>query len=264
MPYANVNAGRIFYEQHGRGPDLVFLHGAGGNHLSWWQQLPAFAQHFRCTVFDARGWGLSRGEAGMGRYVFGTDVIALMDYLGIERAHVAAHSMGGRAVAGILRLAPARVCSLVLSGTNAGATNDRVRELQDVLREERGDGGLRNHAYARSFESEQPGLALLYRQINALNPPRPKGLLGRPPANYRGSTHELIASAGVPVLFIVGEHDRITSRELVREAHGLVPGSAFHVVEGAGHSSYFERPQDWNATVLGFLRRGAGLDGAGL
>ena len=42
MPYAEVNEARIFYEQHGAGPDLVLLHGAGGNHLSWWQQIPVY------------------------------------------------------------------------------------------------------------------------------------------------------------------------------------------------------------------------------
>ena len=105
MPYANVNAARIFYEQHGSGEDLIFLHGAGGNHLSWWQQVTAFSPGYRCTVYDARGWGLSRGEMAVGRFSLGTDLVALMDHLGIERAHVVAQSMGGRAVAGLTRLA---------------------------------------------------------------------------------------------------------------------------------------------------------------
>ena len=47
MPYANVNAARIFYEQHGSGEDLILLHGAGGNHLSWWQQVSAFSRDYR-------------------------------------------------------------------------------------------------------------------------------------------------------------------------------------------------------------------------
>lgn len=255
MPYAKVNAAHLYYEQHGRGPDIVFLHGAGGNHLSWWQQVAEFSRSFRCTTFDARGWGLSRGDMAVGRWSLGTDLVALLEHLGIERAHVVAQSMGGRAVAGLSRLAPARVRSLVLCGTTAGATNDRVRELQDELRDERGDRGLREHALAPGFESENPGLALLYRQINALNPARPRGMLGRPPATYRGSTHELIASLGVPVLYIVGEHDLITSPEMIREAQGLLPAAAFHEVKDAGHSCYFERAAEWNRAVGNFLAR---------
>src|SRR3990172_7975300 len=114
MPYAQVNGARLYYEQHGSGPDVVFVHGAGGNHLSWWQQIPAFATLYRCTVYDARGWGLSRGNSAVGRWVLGTDFVALLDHLGIEKTHVVAQSMGGRAVAGLARLVPERARSLVL------------------------------------------------------------------------------------------------------------------------------------------------------
>jgi len=253
MPYASVNAARPYYETCGAGDDLIFLHGAGGNHLSWWQQLPDFAAHFRCIAFDARGWGLSRGDVAVGRWAFGTDLVALMDHLGVERAHLVAQSMGGRAVAGLARLAPHRVRSLVLSGTTAGATNDRIREIQDELRDARGGASLREHALAAAFQSENPALALLYRQINLLNPARPRGMLGRPPATYRGSMHEPLAALGVPVMFIVGEHDRITSPEMIREASGLVARSVFHEVPGAAHSAHFERAADWNRAVLDFL-----------
>jgi pimeloyl-ACP methyl ester carboxylesterase len=253
MPYANVNGARLYFEQRGSGPDLVFLHGAGGNHLSWWQQVAHFSHAYRCTVYDARGWGLSRGEMAIGRWALGPDLVALLDHLGVERAHVVAQSMGGRAVAGLTRLAPGRIRSLVLCGTTAGATNDRIRELQDELKDERGDGGLREHALAPGFEQTNPALALLYRQMNALNPPRPKGLLGRPPATYRGSMHGGISALGVPVLFVVGEHDMITSPEMIREAQSLIPGAKSHEVLGAGHSAYFERAEEWNRVVAEFL-----------
>ena len=253
MPFAHVNGARIYYEQHGLGPDLVFLHGAGGNHLSWWQQIAFFAGAYRCTVYDARGWGLSRGEMSVGRWALGTDLVALLDHLAIERAHVVAQSMGGRAVAGLTRLSPHRIRSLVLCGTTAGATNDRIRAIQDELRDFRGEAGLREHALAPGFEQANPAIALLYRQVNAINPGRPKGLLGRPPATYRGSMHEPLAALGVPILFLVGEHDRITSPELIREAQGLIAGSERHEIAGAGHSAYFEAADEWNRVVAGFL-----------
>ena len=253
MPYAEVNAARLYYEQHGAGDDLVFLHGAGGNHLSWWQQVAHFSGRYRCTTYDARGWGLSRGDMAVGRWTLGTDLVALLAYLGIERAHVVAQSMGGRAVAGLTRIAPQKVRSLVLCGTTAGATNDRIRELQDELKDERGDGGLREHALAKEFETSRPELALLYRLINALNPARPRGFLGRPPPTYRGSMHEPITGLGVPVQFVVGEHDLITSPQMIREAQGLIPGSRFHEIKGAGHSAYFERADEWNEVVARFL-----------
>ncbi len=70
MPYAAVNGINLYYELHGSGPAVVFAHGAGGNHLSWWQQIPVFSPRFRCIPFDHRAFGLSRdgeGEARLGR-----------------------------------------------------------------------------------------------------------------------------------------------------------------------------------------------------
>lgn len=258
MPYAAVNGARLYYRQHGAGPDLVFIHGAGGNHLAWWQQTAHFARDYRVTVYDARGWGLSRGEMAVGRTTLGTDLLGLLDHLGIGRAHIAAQSMGGRAVAGLARLAPGRIASLVLSGTTAGATNDRIREMQAALRAERGDASLREQALAPGFEAEEPGLALLYRQINALNPPRPRGLLGPPPPTYRGSMHELLSGLGIPILYVVGEHDAITPPAMIREAAALVRGARVHVIPGAGHSCYFERAAEWNAAVGEFLASASG------
>ncbi|MCS7294227.1 MAG: alpha/beta fold hydrolase [Chloroflexota bacterium] len=257
MPYAHANGAAIWYQQVGRGPDLVFIHGAGANHLAWFQQIPAFAREFRCTVYDARGWGASRGSLDVGRWVFGTDLVALLDALGIVRAHFVAHSMGGRAVAGVIRHRPQAIQSIVFSGTNGGVADDRIRALQAAARARRGSS-LREYALARGFAERAPGLAALYQLLNALNPPRPRGLLGPPPPSYRGSMHEAITRLGVPVLFVVGEFDEITPPEVIRAAAELVPGSEVAVIDGAGHSAYFERPQAWNEAVLDFLRRAEG------
>ena len=118
MPFAHVNAANIYYEQHGSGPDLVLLHGAGGNHVSWWRQIAAFSRSYRVTVYDARGWGRSTGDMAVGRFVLGTDLVALTEHLGIDSAHVVAQSMGGRAVAGLVRLAPERVRLTELEAEN--------------------------------------------------------------------------------------------------------------------------------------------------
>jgi pimeloyl-ACP methyl ester carboxylesterase len=56
-----VNGGfRLYHEDTGGpGPTVLFLHGAGGNHLSWWQQVPVFAEEYRCVTVDQRGFGQS-------------------------------------------------------------------------------------------------------------------------------------------------------------------------------------------------------------
>ena len=63
----------------------------------------------------------------------------------------------------------------------------------------------------------------------------------------------LIAGLGVPLLFVVGEHDLITSPAMIREAQGLIPGARYHEIAGAGHSAYFEAAVEWDAAVAAFL-----------
>lgn len=60
MPFVTTNSINMYYEVHGQGPALVFAHPGGGNHLSWWQQVPVFAQTFACLTFDHRGHGYTR------------------------------------------------------------------------------------------------------------------------------------------------------------------------------------------------------------
>ena len=84
MALAPVNGIRLYYETHGKGPALVLAHGAGGNHLSWWQQVPHFARRYRCVVFDHRAFGRSHDvRDGPGRRAFAEDLRHLLDHLGI-------------------------------------------------------------------------------------------------------------------------------------------------------------------------------------
>lgn len=254
MPYARINGIDLYYESHGSGQALVLAHGAGGNHLAWWRQVPVFARHYRVITFDHRAFGLSRDTPdGPGRLAFGRDLVALLDYLGVDRFHLVAHSMGGRTAAGFLFRDPGRLLSLVFSGTAGGSVNDYIRRRQDEMRELRGDGGLRKWSLSERFKKEQPELAFLYLEINSINPGRDRDFLGRPPPDYRGSTHEMLSKLGAPILFVVGEWDMITPPDMIESAAAQVEGARYRMIEGAGHSVYYEKPEEFNATVLEFL-----------
>jgi len=54
-----LGSSRSYYERVGTGAPMFFLHGLGGNHLSWWQQVPYFMRSFECVIVDQRGFGLS-------------------------------------------------------------------------------------------------------------------------------------------------------------------------------------------------------------
>ncbi|HEY7270708.1 MAG TPA: alpha/beta hydrolase [Dehalococcoidia bacterium] len=252
MPFLETNGISLYYEVHGSGPALLFAHGQGGNHLVWWQQVPFFAQHYTCITFDARAFGQSHDIDGKGRSSFGADVIALLQHLGVDDVRVVAHSMGGRVGIAIALRSSIPCRALVLSGTNGGAVDDDIRARQESAAAARGPA-LGPHSVAPEFKTTQPDLWFLYQAIGRLNPPRPRDFLALPPG-FRGSTAERLAACGARILYLVGEHDFITPPDMIEMCHRIVPGSTYAVIPGSGHSTYFERPDAFNQSVLDFLR----------
>lgn len=257
MPFAPVNGIELYYETHGSGSPVVLAHGAGGNHLSWWQQVPALSARYRTITFDHRAFGRSRDgeaeDARPGRRMFHEDLRALLDLLEIERAAIVAQSMGGRTAVGFALRNPGRCTAMVLAGTTGGALNDEVRALQDDHRDsETGRLTLMQRAVSPALRERAADLDFLYRSIARLNPPRPRDFLA-PTPGYTGSSAGRLAEAPFPVLFLVGEHDAITPPAIVEACHRAVPGSRFATIPAAGHSAYFERPREFNDAVLAFL-----------
>lgn len=251
----------LHYETHGpppgTAPAVILAHGAGGNAMSWWQQVPAFEDRYTVVTFDHRAFGRSPDiEDGPGRIAFGTDLRALLDHLELERVHFVAHSMGGRTAFSLVSREPERIASLTYSGTNGGCVDDRYRELKQRLeRDGTLAGSLLQRALADGYAEREPEMQYLYRRIRSINPPRSRDFLkptGRM-INYRGSTAQRLREGGWPILWIVGEHDRVIAADLIRISHDLTPGSQFEAVPNAGHSAYFENPDHWNRTVRDFI-----------
>ena len=99
---------RIYYEVTGSGPPIVFAHGLGGNHLSWWQQVAHFARTHTCVVFAHRGFTPSSavpGATAPDSYV--DDLAALISELGVDQVTLVAQSMGGWSCLGFALREPA-------------------------------------------------------------------------------------------------------------------------------------------------------------
>ena len=173
MPVAEINGIELVYEEQGEGPGLVFLHGAAGNHISWWQQLPAFRDRFRCISIDHRGFGRSTDPAGESAARFVDDLEALLDALGIERTALVSQSMGGRTALGFAVRHPQRVSALVLGDTSAAVDwpefNARLQEQRAAIG--LAQGPLVVAALGEKFQQRDRERTFLYRQISGLNPP---------------------------------------------------------------------------------------------
>ena len=89
MPHLELDDGfRLYYERHGEGPPVILAHGAGGNAMSWWRQVPVFSERYSIITLDHRAFGRSPDvEGGPGRTAFGPDAAALVDALDLGPVH---------------------------------------------------------------------------------------------------------------------------------------------------------------------------------
>jgi 3-oxoadipate enol-lactonase len=251
MPFIETNGVNMYYEVHGQGPAVVLAHPGGGNHLSWWQQVPAFAQRYTCIIFDHRGHGYTRDlPDDPGAVAYAQDLVGLLDHLGIQRAAIVGQSMGGWTGVGFAQAYPERVSALVLANSTGGMRDPELDAHMNAIKTWR-PRQIWAGAYAPDFPQREPARAFLYQQITAWNVRRPANL---------GAQLEMVHYAApiveqrIPTLFVTGEDDTLIPPRLVERIVRQIPQARFVVIPETGHSPYFEKPEEWNQVVLEFLQ----------
>ncbi|MCY3693427.1 MAG: alpha/beta hydrolase [Chloroflexota bacterium] len=251
MPFAEINGASLFYESHGSGPAIVFAHGRGGNHLSWWRQVASFQQDFRCVIFDQRGWGLSKGPAGApDPATVSGDLLALLDYLEIDRTVLVAQSMGGISSLRVALQKPERVSGLVLADTTGGIGDASVVSLLAEVHPP--DEPLRR-ALSDGFIAGHPDLTFLFGSIGRINQPMPVSVVSEMFRNPEGPQASDLVAMTVPTLLVVGEEDAIFPVHVIEAVRRLIPGSRLEVVPGAAHSTHFEQADAFNQLLREFI-----------
>jgi pimeloyl-ACP methyl ester carboxylesterase len=236
---------------------VVLTHGAGGSHAAWFQQVPALAAAgYRVITWDARGFGLSTFVTGThGADAAVDDITAVLDAEGIDRVHLVGQSMGGWWVTAFTVAHPARVQSLTLSNTIGGLWTDALhanfRDAASSGPQEPARAGAPG-AVSASFANRDVARAFLYQQLNTFHTP-PMVEIG---AALAGSSveHDALSATGVPLLGITGSDDALFPPKLMTESIEAVRGARVVEIADAGHSPYFERPDEYNAVLLDFLR----------
>ena len=265
MPSLALDGCDLYYEAHGSGPALVFAHGLGGNHLTWWQQVPHFQGRYRCVTFAHRGFGLSRAApGGPGPAAFVDDLAALIDHLGLGDVRLVAQSMGGWTSVGYAVREPRRVRALVLASTVGPVTHPDIDLAWRAWAEGLASGagavavarGI-HPACGERLAREQPALDFLYRGLDALSVGLDKDAVRGQLLSMRTMPAEAAASLRMPVLCITGEEDVVIPPAAVEALASLIPGARLARVPEAGHSVYWERPAVFNRLVDGFLAEAA-------
>lgn len=258
--------GNLYYEVAGDGPALLFAHGLGGNHLSWWQQVAHFAPRYTCVTFAHRGFAPSDPIAdGPDPADYAGDLSALIDHLKISEVRLVAQSMGGWTMLEYAKANPARVKALVLSSTSG--TLDRrgcdpsgghdydawLVNSEAKLTDGRANGV--HPAMGERAAATLPALHALYRGIDDM-----AGVLDKEKLRAglrRTATRGLaeFAAFEVPTLLIAGAEDIVFPPFLASAIASSLPCGEADTLPDCGHSPYFEQAAKFNRLVDAFLAR---------
>lgn len=255
---------RIYYEVTGSGPPIIFAHGLGSNHLTWWQQAPHFSDRFTCVTFAHRGYPPGSAIGVPDPKEFAGDLAALIEHLALPDVRLVTQSMGGNTSLEYIFTHPQhRVRALVFSGSSgtidkasiAGVDPQRLAEWNRNAAAARADMTRRGIAppAGERMAREQPALHFLYREIaNASDAFDREELRKRNDATFTRPV-ELLRSVAIPTLFINGEEDTTHPPFLSDALAKLIPNARVEHVPAAGHSVYFERAPTFNQLVDRFL-----------
>jgi 3-oxoadipate enol-lactonase len=257
MSFIDNNGARLYYELEGRedAPVLVLSNSLGTTLDMWAPQMPALLQHFRVLRHDARGHG--RSDVTPGPYTIaqlGADVLALMDQLGIARAHFCGLSMGGMIGMWLGTHHASRLDRLVLCNTAArigspDTWNPRIAKVEAEGMASVVDTVLERW-FTAGFRARAPGLVAVVRDM----------LLNTAPAGYSANCAAVrdmdqraeVASITLPTLVIAGTHDGSTPAADGRAVADAIRGARFVELDAA-HLSNWEQSEQFTQALLGFL-----------
>ena len=252
MPIVENDGCKIFYELEGEGYPLFIHHGLGGSIKSWRDEgyIVPLAERYRLILMHARGHGKSDRPYNPEAYsnkLMADDVVAVLDDLGIERAHFYGYSMGGRVGLALCKYAPSRFSSMIIGGMGV-----KERDVKSV--------------------DEMRSRVILFRRgidvfVSALEKERGRKLSDQELADWRSVDLKMFAAyesledyiefdeylplVDVPMLFYAGTSDRFYS--YARQGAEMMSDARFVSIQGLDHESGFNRSDLVLPHVLQFL-----------
>ncbi|MBS0559609.1 MAG: alpha/beta hydrolase, partial [Proteobacteria bacterium] len=224
MPFAVTDDNvRLYYEETGSGTPVIFVHEFAGDHRSWEPQMQHFGQRYRAIAYNARGYPPSDVPEAVDAYSqsrAADDILAVLDHLGIGKAHVVGLSMGGFATLHFGFRHPSRALSLCVAGCGYGAEpsqRERFAAEADAVAAFLHEHGMaafaEKYAYGPTrvqYENKNPrGFAAFKRRLaehSALGSANTQlGCQRRRPSLYN-LTDEM-AALDVPTLILTGDED---------------------------------------------------------
>jgi len=249
---------RVAVEVDGEGDAVLLIHGLGGSSNVWTPVMPALARH-RAIRPDLPGSARSsRVEGPLSIERFVEAMLRVCSAVGVERAHVAAHSLGTIVAFHLAVAAPGLVRSLALFGpllAPADAIRPGIRARGEKARSE-GEAGMQEIANAlvqaatsSETKARRPAAVALVREF----------LMRQPPDGYARTCDALadaqaaeVAKLACPVLLVTGDEDAVAPAQAVRQIAERIPGCRLEFLRGCGHWTTIEKPDECNDLLRRF------------
>jgi pimeloyl-ACP methyl ester carboxylesterase len=265
MPVASAGPYELYYVEAGSGFPLVLIHGLAGDHSAWAVQMETWSKDHRAVAFDNRGAGRStQVDEPISTEDMARDTLALMDELGIERAHVMGRSMGGAIAQHMALLAPDRIHSLIVCASFAKFDPIGTRVLTNMREVLEWRGDWADHArhsvqnfVSPSFFNENPETIAQIESLIGGETRLPACYVRQNHACLEHDTLDRLGEIACPTLIMAGGRDPICSLTATGWMRDGFPNQETVIFEDSSHFFLIEEPQRFMATVADWLTRHA-------
>lgn len=239
--YTENDGARIWYAAYGSGQPVILLHGGMGNSGNWGYQVPELVGNgYRAVVIDSRGHGRSTRDTRPYTYeLMASDVVAVMEALGIEKAGLVGWSDGACTALILAATNPARAAGVFYFACNMDPSGTKEIEFTPPLQ----------RCYNRHVK-DYTSLSATPDQFEEFS--AAVGLMQRTQPNYSADD---LARIRVPVAIVHSEHDEFIRQEHAEYLARSIPNAEFIYLPGVSHFAPLQRPKLFNEAVLAFLRK---------
>lgn len=244
------------YEEVGQGEPAILIHGLGLDHTIWQEAASLFQNQVRFILPDLRGLGKSTlGNADVSLEQMADDIVALMDALGLEKAPIAGHSLGGYVALAIAERHPERLKSLIMvtSRSEGDTETKRVDRLSGATRVEQEGSWMLGESMGPNLS---PDAKLNLQLAELVSRTDPAGLANAMRAiASRPDRTPVLAGLDIPVLIISGAQDALISEDSPRAMYAAAKHGSWVHLPGIGHMPMNENPLVLGSVLTAFITR---------
>ncbi len=237
--FMDHDGARIWFASYGNGPAVVLLHGGMGNAGNFGHQVPALLKAgYRVIVSDTRGQGRSSWDGRPFSYTqFASDVLAVLDTLGINKAAFVGWSDGACTAIELARAHPERVEKVLFFACNVSADGVWPFSMTKTI----GNCLTRHHADYLALSPAPDRFEVMSSALQVMQASQP---------NYTALT---LSAISVPVLVLQAERDEFIRPEHAQYIAQSLPRGRYMELAGVSHFAPIQRPELFNTVLKDFL-----------